>query len=122
PSGDVLEAQGVACSTDVVDLCSVVLAKGMLDTEVPIDRVRILDVRRNPVGRSRQRFGPRQSCDAAASRAFQTAVSKEVRRKWDSLSRRADLRRNRQNTDVVVKGVPRHAEATANRGGTTGPR
>ena len=57
PSENILEAQGMSHGTDVVDLCCVVFAKGVLHPEVPVNRIWVLDIGRDPVGRSGKCFG-----------------------------------------------------------------
>src|SRR5204863_9109126 len=106
---DVLKTEVDTVSSDVVDLCRVVLAKRVLDTEVPVDGIRIVYVRRNPVRGVGNCVCPIENCDAATATG-KTATSKKSG--GDVLGvgagGRADLRRHGKNTNVVVQRVVRH--------------
>jgi len=73
---NVLKTEMDTVSSDIVDFCRVVLAKRVLDTEVPVDRIRIVDLRRNPVRGVGNRVSPIKNRDAAAA-PRKTAASKK---------------------------------------------
>src|SRR3984957_8033786 len=110
-------------SADVAHFNGVVVPEAVLDTQGPIQGLRILHVWRI-VRRSScsSRGGTRKRCNPSRSR-WQAAIGQKVRNvgcKGRSVFRNAQLRWQRQNTDVVVVDVIRDSEAAADRRLATG--
>src|SRR3979490_3292385 len=73
---EVLKAEVDTVGSDIVDLRRVVLAKRVLDTEVPVDGIRIVYSRRNPVRGVGNRVSPIQNCDAGTTPGKASAAKK----------------------------------------------
>src|ERR1051326_3837600 len=106
-------------SADIVDFGGIVFSERMLHPKVPVDGIRILLLRWNPVRSLGESVRLAQNGDAGAASRKKAAIGQEVSRQRHNSPRpsdvfgRTDLRRYRQSADVVVKRIVGQAKATA---------
>src|ERR1700751_2376914 len=95
----------------------------MLHAQIPVDRVREFDVRRNPVRRAGASVGFRKNLNSRSA-SGQAAAAKEIRclRGEVDIVRCTDLRGPGEDADVVIESVVGQAKACANRGSATASR
>src|SRR5579862_717698 len=86
----------------------------MLDAKVPVDGVRQLGLRRNPVRSIGKSVSLTQDCDTATA-ATQATAGQETGSQSTGIDvvRRTYLRRHCKDADVVIQHIVGHAEAAA---------